>query len=317
MATANSLTMDDRDGLIWFNGELVNWRDTKTHVLTHSLHYGLSVFEGVRAYKTADGRTAIFRLNDHTHRLINSARIVQMQIPYSFDELNQAQLQVVRENNLTDGCYIRPIAFYGSEKLGVSPTGAKVHTAIAAWPWGAYLGKEALERGIRVKISSFSRLHVNVTMVKAKVSGNYLNSIMANNEVLNAGYDEAVLLDTDGYVAEGSGENIFIVSQGKLFTPDLASCLDGITRRSIITIAHELGMKVISRRISRDEVYTADEMFFCGTAAEVTPIREIDDRQIGDGKRGEITAKLQERFFDIVSGKEINNPLYKDWLTFI
>ena len=317
MATATAPTMDDRDGVIWFDGKLVNWRDVKIHVLTHSLHYGSSVFEGVRAYKTADNRTAIFRLNDHTKRLLDSAKIIQMQIPYSFDELNKAQLDVVLENNFVDGCYLRPIAFYGSEKLGVSPKNSKVHTAIAAWSWGAYLGKEALERGIRVKISSFSRLHVNVTMVKAKASGNYLNSIMANNEVVDQGYDEAVLLDTDGYVAEGSGENIFIVSRGKLFTPDLASCLDGITRRSIITIAEEMGLEVICKRITRDEVYTADEMFFCGTAAEITPIREIDNRQIGEGKRGEITAKLQQRFFDIVSGKEINNPLYKDWLTFI
>ncbi len=315
--TSDNLTMDDRDGLIWFDGKLINWRDAKIHVLTHSLHYGSGVFEGVRAYKTHDGRTAIFRLDDHSKRLFGSAKIVQMELPYSFDEINQAQLAVVRENKLFDGCYIRPIAFYGSEKLGVSPKNAKVHIAIAAWPWGAYLGSEALERGIRVKVSSFSRLHVNVTMVKAKASGNYLNSIMANNEVLSAGYDEAVLLDTDGYVAEGSGENIFIVAGGKLFTPDLASCLDGITRRSIITIAEEMGLKVVSKRITRDEVYTADEMFFSGTAAEITPIREIDDRQIGNGKRGEITAKLQQRFFDIVSGKEINNPLYKDWLAFI
>jgi branched-chain amino acid aminotransferase len=304
------MSMADRDGMIWYDGKLVPWREATTHVLTHSLHYGLSVFEGVRAYKTVDG-TAIFRLAEHTDRLFNSGRIYLMQIPYSKDEIMAAQREVVRANKL-ESCYLRPIAFYGSEKMGVSPKGAKVHVAIAAWPWGAYLGADALEKGIRVKTSSFARHHVNVTMSRAKFAGTYANSILANQEATMDGYDEALLLDVDGFVAEGSGENIFVVKNGKLYEPELTSALVGITRDSIITVAREFGLEVESRRLTRDDIYIADEAFFTGTAAEVTPIRELDNRPIGSGQCGPITKKLQAAFFDIVNGR---NPKYKSWLT--
>ena len=304
------MSMADRDGMIWYDGKLVPWRDATTHVLTHSLHYGLSVFEGVRAYKTASG-TAIFRLAEHTDRLFNSGRIYLMEIPYSKDVIMAAQREVVRANKL-EACYLRPIAFYGSEKMGVSPKGAKVHVAIAAWPWGAYLGADALEKGIRVKTSSFARHHVNVTMSRAKFAGTYANSILANQEATMDGYDEALLLDVDGFVAEGSGENIFVVKNGKLYEPELTSALVGITRDSIITVAHEFGLEVEARRLTRDDIYIADEAFFTGTAAEVTPIRELDNRLIGSGQCGPITKKLQAAFFDIVNGR---NPKYKSWLT--
>jgi branched-chain amino acid aminotransferase len=304
------MSMADRDGLIWYDGKLVPWREATTHVLTHSLHYGLSVFEGVRAYKTVGG-TAIFRLAEHTERLFNSGRIYLMQIPYAKEEIMAAQREVVRANKL-ESCYLRPIAFYGSEKMGVSPKGAKVHVAIAAWPWGAYLGADALEKGIRVKTSSFARHHVNVTMSRAKFAGTYANSILANQEATMDGYDEALLLDVDGFVAEGSGENIFIVKNGKLYEPELTSALVGITRDSIITVAREFGVEVEARRLTRDDVYIADEAFFTGTAAEVTPIRELDNRAIGSGQCGPITKKLQTAFFDIVNGR---NPKYKSWLT--
>src|SRR5436305_407585 len=264
------VSMADRDGWIWFDGKLVPWREATTHVLTHSLHYGLSVFEGVRAYKT-DAGTAIFRLSEHTDRLFNSARIYLMQMPYSKDELMAAQREVVRANKL-EACYLRPIAFYGSEKMGVSPKGAKVHVAIAAWPWGAYLGAEALEKGIRVKTSSFARHHINVTMARAKFAGTYANSILANQEATMDGYDEALLLDVDGFVAEGSGENVFVVKNGKIYEPELTSALVGITRDSIIQIADDLGLGLRAKRLTRDDVYIADEAFFTGTAAEVTPI---------------------------------------------
>ena len=303
------MSMADRDGFIWMDGKLVPWREAQTHVLTHSLHYGLSVFEGVRAYKTKNG-TAIFRLNDHTNRFFESAHIVQMPLPFDRETINNAQKEVIRANNLDSG-YIRPLAFFGADKMGVSPKGVTVHVIIAAWPWGAYLGEDGMKRGIRVKVSSYTRLHVNVFMVRAKVGGNYVNSILANNEVTSMGYDEAVLLDAEGFVAEGSGENIFIVKDGVIYTPDLASCLNGITRRSVITLAEELGYTVIQKRISRDEVYTADEMFFSGTAAEITPIREVDDRQIGIGSRGPVTEKLQKRFFEIVEGSDSKHA---DWL---
>ena len=304
------MSMADRDGMIWYDGKLVPWREATTHVLTHSLHYGLSVFEGVRAYKTVDG-TAIFRLAEHTDRLFNSGRIYLMQIPYSKEVIMAAQREVVRANKL-ESCYLRPIAFYGSEKMGVSPKGAKVHVAIAAWPWGAYLGADALEKGIRVKTSSFARHHVNVTMSRAKFAGTYANSILANQEATMDGYDEALLLDVDGFVAEGSGENIFVVKNGKLYEPELTSALVGITRDSIITIAHEFGLEVEARRLTRDDIYIADEAFFTGTAAEVTPIRELDNRPIGSGQCGPITKKLQAAFFDIVNGR---NAKYKSWLT--
>jgi branched-chain amino acid aminotransferase len=290
------MSMADRDGKIWMDGRLIDWRDATIHVLTHTLHYGMGVFEGVRAYKT-DAGTAIFRLPEHTRRLLNSAKIFQMKLAYDFDTLVAAQKEVVRANGL-ESCYLRPIAWLGSEKLGVSPKGNTVHVAIAAWPWGAYLGEDGLAKGIRVKTASFARHHVNVSMVRAKASGYYVNSILANTEALEAGYDEALLLDTDGYVSEGSGENVFIVKDGRLYTPDLASCLDGITRNAIITIATDLGIPVIEKRITRDEVWCCDEAFFTGTAAEVTPIRELDNRTIGTGRRGPITERLQAVFFD-------------------
>ncbi len=304
------MSMADRDGVIWYDGKLVPWRDATTHVLTHSLHYGLAVFEGVRAYRTDHG-TAIFRLEDHTKRLFNSAHIYQMKIPFSREAISEAQIEVVRRNEL-ESCYIRPLVFYGSEKMGVSPKGAAVHVAIAAWPWGAYLGEEALKQGIRVKISSFARQHVNVTMPRAKIASTYANSILANAEALDHGYDEAILLDTQGFVAEGSGENLFIVRDGVVYEPDIACALTGITRASIHQIAADLGLRVESRRLTRDDLYIADEAFFTGTAAEVTPIREIDGRQIGAGERGPITTQLQKAFFDAVSGK---TPKYHHWLS--
>ncbi|WP_019936526.1 branched-chain amino acid transaminase [Bordetella sp. FB-8] len=306
------MSMADRDGFIWYDGKLVPWREATTHVLTHSLHYGLSVFEGVRAYKTDQG-TAIFRLQDHTRRLLNSAHIYQMAVPFDAAALNQAQREVVKANKL-ESCYLRPLVFYGSEKMGVSPKGAKVHVAIAAWPWGAYLGEQALAQGIRVKISSYARQHVNVTMPRAKVASTYANSILANNEALQDGYDEALLLDTEGFVAEGSGENVFIVKDGVLYEPEIASALTGITRSTVHALAADLGVKVITRRLTRDDLYIADEAFFTGTAAEVTPIREIDNRRIGSGSRGPITAQLQNAFFDLVAGR---NPKYAHWLTLV
>ncbi|WP_026687416.1 branched-chain amino acid transaminase [Azovibrio restrictus] len=306
------MSMADRDGFIWYDGKLVPWRDATTHVLTHSLHYGMGVFEGVRAYKTETG-TAIFRLQEHTNRLFNSAHIFQMAMPFDKDTINEAQKEVIRANKLESG-YLRPLAFYGSEKMGVSPKGAKVHIIVAAWPWGAYLGEDGMERGIRVKTSSYTRHHVNINMVRAKASGAYMNSILANNEVTADGYDEAMLLDPEGYVAEGAGENLFIVKQGKLYTPDLTSCLEGITRATILTLAAELGIQVQEKRITRDEVYCADEAFFTGTAAEVTPIRELDNRTIGAGKRGPVTALLQQKYFDVVYGR---SPDHKDWLAYV
>jgi branched-chain amino acid aminotransferase len=304
-----NMSMADRDGHIWYDGKLVPWRDANTHVLTHSLHYGLAVFEGLRAYNTSRG-TAIFRLKEHTERLFNSAHIYMMKLPYDRETIMAAHKEVVRANKL-ESCYIRPIAFYGSEKMGVSPKGATVHVAIAAWPWGAYLGPEALEKGIRVKTSSFARHHVNVSMCRAKYSGTYANSILANLEATEHGYDEGLLLDVDGFVAEGSGENLFMVKDGEIFEPELTSALMGITRRSIITLAQEMGYTVAARRITRDDLYIADEAFFTGTAAEVTPIREVDGRTIGSGKIGPITARLQKAFFDIVNGK---NDKYREWL---
>jgi len=302
--------MADRDGHIWYDGRLVPWRNATTHVLTHSLHYGLAVFEGVRAYSTVRG-TAIFRLKEHTERLFNSAHIYMMKIPYSRDALMEAQKEVVRANKL-ESCYIRPIAFYGSEKMGVSPKGSSVHVAIAAWPWGAYLGVEALEKGIRVKTSSYARHHVNVSMCRAKYSGTYANSILANLEATEHGYDEGLLLDVDGFVAEGSGENLFIVKNGAICEPELTSALIGITRDSVIALARDMGYAVSSKRITRDDLYIADEAFFTGTAAEVTPIREVDGRTIGEGKRGPVTTRLQNAFFDCVAGKA---DQYSDWLT--
>jgi len=305
-------TMSDRDGLIWMDGEMVDWREAKTHVLTHTLHYGMGVFEGVRAYKAEQG-TAIFRLQEHTDRLFDSAHILGMHIPFDRETLNQAQLAAVRENNL-ESAYIRPMCFYGSEGMGLRADNLKVHVIVAAWNWGAYLGEEQLQKGIRIRVSSFTRHHVNITMCRAKANGNYMNSMMALQEALADGYDEALLLDTQGFVMEGSGENIFLVKDGKLHTPDLTSALDGITRKTIMTLAAELDIPVVERRITRDEVYIADEAFFTGTAAEVTPIREVDGRSIGNGGRGPITAKLQKMYFDVVHGR---TKIHDDWLAYI
>lgn len=307
------MSFDDRDGFIWMDGEFVDWREAKVHVLTHTLHYGVGVFEGVRAYATDQG-PAIFRLGRHTERLLQSAKIMGMTIPFSVDEINAAQCEIIRKNQLKSA-YLRPMAFYGSEAMGLHAKGLKVHLSISAWEWGAYLGDEALENGIRIKTSSFNRHHVNSTMAKAKTNGHYTNSIMALQEAENAGYDEALMLDTNGYVAEGSGENIFIVRRGKVYTPSLTSALEGITRDTVVQLMQEdMGLEVIEKQITRDEVYTADEAFFTGTAAEVTPINSLDDRVIGSGKRGEVTTDIQRRYFDVVNGK---NPDRMDWLTVV
>ncbi len=305
------MPMSDRDGVIWLDGTFVPWREAKTHVLTHTLHYGMGVFEGVRAYAAANG-TAIFRLSDHTDRLFQSAHILRMKIPFDKDTINQACCDSVSKNNLKSA-YIRPMCFYGAEGMGLHADNLKVHMIVAAWSWGSYLGKEALENGIRIKTSSFTRHHVNITMCKAKANGNYLNSMLATQEAQDCGYDEALLLDNEGYVAEGSGENIFIVRHGELITPELTSALEGITRDTIITLATDHGIKIKEKRITRDEVYAADEAFFTGTAAEVTPIRELDGRQIGAGHRGPITEQLQSLYFDQVHGRRKH---YADWLTY-
>ncbi len=306
------MSMADRDGVIWLDGEMVPWREAKVHVLTHTLHYGMGVFEGVRAYKTDKG-TAIFRLDAHTDRLFRSAHILMMPMPWDKATISAAQQAVVRENKL-ESAYIRPMCFYGSEGMGLRADNLKVHCMIAAWTWGSYLGAENMERGIRIKTSSFTRHHVNITMCKAKANGNYMNSMLALREALSSGHDEAMLLDNEGYVAEGSGENIFIVRDGVIYTPDLTSALDGITRDTLFTLADEAGIKVKEKRITRDEVYIADEAFFTGTAAEVTPIREVDGRMIGSGTRGPITTKLQAMYFDLVHGRHATHP---EWLTLV
>jgi branched-chain amino acid aminotransferase len=306
------MSMADRDGVIWYDGELVPWRSATTHVLTHTLHYGMGVFEGLRAYETSGG-SAIFRLSEHTERLFNSAHVFKMKIPFDQATLIQAQRDVVKQNGLVSG-YIRPIVFYGSEAMGLSAKDLSVHVAVAAWPWGAYLGADGLEKGIRVKTSSFTRHHVNINMCRAKSVATYTNSILAHQEVAQDGYHEALLLDVDGYVAEGSGENIFIVKHDKLYTPDLTACLEGITRASVIELANEIGIEVIQKRITRDEVYCADEAFFTGTAAEVTPIRELDRRSIGSGERGPITERLQSLFFDCVNGR---SDSHASWLHYV
>ena len=306
------MSMAQRDGFIWLDNEMVPWREAKTHVLTHTLHYGMGVFEGVRAYETARG-PAIFRLKEHTDRLFNSAHILNMKIPYTKEQINQAQIDAVRENKLPHA-YLRPMVFYGSEGMGLRAHNLKVHVMVAAWEWPAYMSPEALELGIKVRTSSYTRHHVNITMCKAKSSGSYMNSMLALNEALSGGADEALLLDNEGYVAEGSGENVFVIRDGVLHTPELTSCLDGITRKSIIELAEERGYKVRERRITRDELYIADEAFFTGTAAEVTPIRELDGRIIGEGKRGPITEELQSVYFDLVRGK---SDQHQDWLTYV
>ena len=297
-------SMADRDGKIWMDGQMVDWRDAKVHVLTHTLHYGCGVFEGVRAYDTVNG-PAVFRLQEHTDRLFNSAKILRMKMPFSKDEVNAAQLEAVRANDLKSG-YIRPLVWLGSEKMGVSPKGAAVHVMVAAWHWGAYLGEDGMKRGIRVKTSSFTRHHVNITMTQAKAVSNYSNSILANMEATDNGYDEA-------FVSEGAGENIFVIKDGVIYTPDLsAGALNGITRNTIFHIAADLGLTIKEKRITRDEIYIADEAFFTGTAAEVTPIRELDGIEIGCGSRCPLTEKIQAAFFAIVNGQ---NPKYAHWLT--
>ena len=306
------MSMADRDGVIWYDGEMVPWREANTHVLTHTLHYGMGVFEGVRAYET-DAGTAIFRLQAHTDRLFDSAHIMGMKIPYTKDEINEATRAAVRENGL-ESAYIRPLAFYGSEGMGIRADNLKVHVVVAAWHWGAYMGDEALERGIKIRTSSFTRHHVNISMTRAKASGHYINSMLALQEAVSAGADEALLLDPEGYVAEGSGENVFIVKDGVIYTPEVTACLNGITRNTVLTLAKELGVQIVEKRITRDEVYIADEAFFTGTAAEVTPIRELDGRQIGAGRRGPVTEKLQKAYFDLVTGK---TAAHAEWRTLV
>lgn len=305
-------TMADRDGLIWLDGELVPWREARVHVLTHTLHYGMGVFEGVRAYNTDKG-TAIFRLQEHTDRLFRSAKILGMKMPFDKDTINEAQRTIVRDNKL-ESAYIRPMCFYGSEGMGIRADNLNVHTMVAAWSWGAYLGEENMTKGIRIKTSSFTRHHVNITMCKAKANGNYMNSMMALQEAVNCGYDEALLLDAQGFVCEGSGENFFMVRDDVLYTPELTSALEGITRDTVITLARDIGLEVREKRITRDEVYIADEAFFTGTAAEVTPIRELDNRPIGSGTRGPITEKLQSMYFDQVYGR---SDVYQNWNTLV
>ncbi|WP_370293702.1 branched-chain amino acid transaminase [Thalassolituus sp.] len=303
-------SMSDRDGLIWLDGELVDWREAKVHVLTHTLHYGMGVFEGVRAYETDQG-AAIFRLREHTDRLFRSAHILNMQLPFSKEELNEAQRAAVRENGL-NSAYIRPMAFFGSEGMGLRADNLKVHVMVAAWEWPAYMGEEAKTQGIKIRTSSYTRHHVNITMCKAKANGNYINSMLALREAIDSGCEEALLLDNEGYVAEGSGENFFLVRDGIIYTPELTSCLDGITRKTIIEMAQSLGYEVREKRITRDEVYVADEAFFTGTAAEVLPIQSLDGRKIGEGRRGPVTEKLQTMYFDTVTSK---NPFNAEWLT--
>lgn len=301
----------DRDGTIWLDGELIPWREAKVHVLTHTLHYGLGVFEGVRAYHTEDRGACIFRLNEHTDRLFNSAKILSMAMPFDRAAIREAQRTVVRENGLEEA-YLRPMCFYGSEGMGLRADNLQTHVMVAAWEWPSYMDPAAVSRGIKVRTSSFTRHHVNITMCKAKANGNYINSMLALREALDSGADEALLLDNEGYVAEGSGENVFIVRRGKIHTPELTSCLDGITRDTVFAFARELGIEIVERRITRDEVYVADEAFFTGTAAEVVPIRLLDGREIGTGSRGPITEKLQSMYFDAVRGKR---PQNSEWLT--
>lgn len=304
------MSFADRDGVIWMDGELVDWRDAKIHVLTHTLHYGMGVFEGLRAYATEQG-PALFRLQDHTDRLFNSAHIMRMNMPFSKEQLNEAQQLVVRENKLKTA-YLRPMAFYGSEGMGLRADSLKTHLMIAAWEWPSYMSDEAKEQGIRIRTSSYTRHHVNISMCKAKANGHYINSLLALQEAQDCGYDDALLLDNEGYVQEGTGANLFIVRNGILYTPELTSCLDGITRRTIIQLAEECGYELREKRLTRDEVYIADEAFYTGSAAEVLPIRELDGRQIGIGRRGPITTQLQKLYFDVVQGK---SEAHMHWLT--
>jgi branched-chain amino acid aminotransferase len=298
---------------IWMDGKFVPWGQANVHILTHSLHYGLGVFEGIRCYQCFDGKSAVFRLREHVDRLFDSAHIGDLAIPFSRKEISEACKETLRINGLKEG-YIRPLVFIGDGAMGVHPGDNPVRLAIITWSWGAYLGEEALEKGIRIKVSSYARHHVNVMMTKAKICGNYVNSVLAKREVVRMGYDEALMLDTEGYVSEGSGENIFMVKNGLVKTTPLTSVLPGITRDSVIQVARTKGMPLVEERFTRDELYTAHEAFFTGTAAEVTPIREIDDRKIGEGKPGPMTREIQAAFFDIVRGK---NPEYREWLDYL
>ena len=294
------------------DGALVPWHEANVHVLTHTLHYGYGVFEGIRCYRTKNGKSAIFRLPEHVERLFNSAKILGIEIPFSPEDITKAILEVVSINKLEE-CYIRPIVFLGDNKMGLNPDGVNVRVAIAAWPWGTYLGDDGLNKGIRVRTSSFTRHHVNISMTKAKACGYYINSIFAKAEAVRDGYDEAILLDPNGYVSEGSGENIFILYKGMLITPPLSSsCLDGITRDAVFDICKELNIPLKEETLTRDELYLADEIFLTGTAAEITPIREIDNRIIGNGSKGDTTDRIQKTFFDTVAGK---TPKFKHWLT--
>ncbi len=306
------MSFSDRDGVIWMDGKMIPWREANVHVLTHTLHYGMGVFEGVRAYKAEKG-TAIFRLHDHTRRLFRSAHILGMKIPFDADTVARAQVDSIKQNNLQSG-YLRPMAFYGSENMGIRADNLKVHLIVAAWEWGSYLGEENLKNGIRVRVSSYARHHVNVSMCRAKANGHYINSMLALQEAVETGYDEALLLDTSGFVMEGSGENLFIIRDNIVYTPDLTSALDGITRATATKIIADLGLDLVEKRITRDEVYICDEAFFTGTAAEVTPIRELDNRPLGNGGRGPITKKIQRRFFNAVHGRIAQ---YEDWLTYV
>ena len=298
---------------IWMDGKLIPWEEANVHILTHSLHYGLAVFEGIRCYLCPDGKSAVFRLREHVDRLFDSAQIGDIKIPYSKREISEACKETLRVNQLREG-YIRPIVFIGEGVMGVYPGENPIQVAIITWSWGAYLGEGALEKGIRVKVSSYTRHHVNVMMTKAKICGNYVNSVLAKREVMKMGYDEALMLDTEGYVSEASGENIFMVKNGSLKTTPLTSILSGITRDSVIQIAKAKKIPLLEERFTRDELYTAQEAFFTGTAAELTPIREVDDRMIGNGKPGSMTKELQAAFFDIVKGK---NPNYREWLDYL
>jgi len=298
---------------IWMDGKLIPWDEANVHILTHTLHYGLGAFEGIRCYRTHDGKSAIFRLKEHIDRLFDSAHIGDLQIPYSKKEIAEACKETLRANQLKEG-YIRPLIFVGEGVMGVHPGKNPIRVAIITWPWGAYLGEEALEKGIRAKVSSYNRHHVNVMMTKAKISGNYVNSVLAKREVVRMGYDEAVMLDTEGYVSEASGENIFMVKNGVLKTTPLTSVLPGITRDCVITIARTKRIPLVEERFTRDELYAAHEAFFTGTAAEVTPIREVDDRKIGEGKPGPVTREIQASYFDIVKGR---NPDTREWLDYL
>jgi branched-chain amino acid aminotransferase len=305
--------MSSKPYKIWFDGKLVPWNEAKVHILTHTLHYGLGVFEGIRAYECHNGRTAAFRLIDHINRMYSSAQIAQINMPFSKDEMRKAIFDLLIVNRLNEA-YIRPIAFIGDGAMGVHPRNNPIRVAIAAYPWGAYLGDEAVTKGIRAKIASYTRMHVNTFMTKAKISGNYVNSVMAKMEATSLGFDEALMLDTEGYVSEGSGENIFIVRNGILKTPSLTSILEGITRNSVIELALDERLQVVTERFTRDELYISDEAFLTGTAAEITPIREVDGRAIGDGVPGPITKRLQARFFNVVKGRD---EKFLNWLDFV